>query len=89
MKKGGDGAVSKIWQMQEAKNKLSELVDLATSEGPQTITRHGKDAAILISPEEFRKLNGRKGTLLEFFQNSPLQGLDLERNRDFPREVDL
>ena len=81
--------MGKVWQMQEAKNKLSELVDRARTEGPQTITRHGKDAAIVISPEDFRGSNENKGTLLDFFRNSPLRGLDLERTVDDPREVDL
>ncbi len=81
--------MSKVWQMQEAKNKLSELVDRAATEGPQTITRHGKDAAIVISPEEFRKSNDDEESLLDFFRNSPLRGLDLERTVDYPREVDL
>lgn len=44
------------WQLQEAKQKLSRVVDLAVSEGPQTITRHGNAVAILVSIEEYRRL---------------------------------
>lgn len=44
------------WQLQEAKQKLSRVVDLAVSEGPQTITRHGNEVAILVSIEEYRRL---------------------------------
>jgi prevent-host-death family protein len=44
------------WQLQEAKQKLSTVVDRALSEGPQTITRHGVETAVVVSVEQFRKL---------------------------------
>jgi antitoxin Phd len=73
-----------VWQVQEAKNKLSEVIERALKEGPQTITRHGQDVAVLISCEEFRELTRPKQTLVEFFQRSPLAGVNLsiQRNKD-------
>lgn len=44
------------WQLQEAKNAFSEVVNRALTEGVQTITRHGKDVVVMLSQEEFRKL---------------------------------
>ena len=79
------------WQLQEAKNRLSELVRKAREEGPQVITVHGKDAAVIVSADHYRKLHRRKGSLVEFFQKSPLVGvgLDPSRSRDMGRGVDL
>jgi prevent-host-death family protein len=79
------------WQLQEAKNRLSELVRKAREEGPQVITVHGSDAAVVMSAEQYAKLARRKGTLVEFFRKSPLVGeeLDLTRSRDRGRRVDL
>ena len=79
------------WQLQEAKNRLSELVRKAREEGPQTITVHGKDAAVLVSAEQYTKAARRKGTLVEFFRKSPLVGaeLDLTRRRDRGRKVEV
>jgi prevent-host-death family protein len=79
------------WQLQEAKNRLSELVRKAREEGPQVITVHGSDAVVVMAAETFRKLSLRKGTLLEFFRRSPLVGveLDIKRSRDTGRAVSL
>ena len=79
------------WQLQEAKNRLSEVVRKAQSEGPQTITLHGKDAAVVVSAGEFARLPRRKGTLVDFFRNSPLVGVDLEvsRSKDTGRKIEL
>lgn len=79
------------WQLQEAKNRLSEVVRKAQHEGPQTITLHGKDAAVVISAKAFADLPQRKGTLVDFFRNSPFAGVDLKvtRSRDTGRKIDL
>ncbi|MGC1416398.1 MAG: type II toxin-antitoxin system Phd/YefM family antitoxin [Candidatus Acidiferrum sp.] len=79
------------WTVAEAKAKLSEVIERAQSSGPQRITRHGKDAAVLVSAEEWRRKTKRKGSLAEFFAESPLRGsgLDVERLKDEPREIDL
>ena len=53
------------WQLQEAKQKLSRVVDLAAKEGPQTITRHGNEVAVLVSIEEYRRLRESERPTLE------------------------
>ncbi|HEV7390172.1 MAG TPA: type II toxin-antitoxin system Phd/YefM family antitoxin [Burkholderiales bacterium] len=79
------------WQLQEAKNRLSEVVRKAQHEGPQTITLHGKDAVVVVSAQQFAKLPARKGTLVDFFRKSPLVGVDLKvtRSRDTGRKIEL
>lgn len=79
------------WQLQKAKNKLSEVVRKAREEGPQVITLHGEDAVVVISKDQYREISRPKTTLLDFFSGSPLAGfdLDLERSRDLGRKVKL
>ena len=79
------------WQLQEAKNRLSEVVRKARSEGPQVITLHGADAAVVVSAQDFVKLSRRRGKLVDFFRKSPLVGVDLNlaRSRDTGRKIDL
>jgi prevent-host-death family protein len=80
------------WQLQEAKNRLSEVVRRAKDEGPQVITLRGDDAVVVVAANDYRKLARRpKGTLTEFFRKSPLAGvaLDLSRSRDTGRPVRL
>jgi antitoxin Phd len=78
-----------LWQLQEAKNKFSEVVNHAQTEGPQEISRHGRKAAVVISFEEYQKLKKHKGSIADFFHSSPLYEIDLERATDRPREVEL
>ncbi len=78
-----------VWQLQEAKNKLSEVLDRALKNGPQEITKHGKKTAVILSIRDYQHLKRRKGTLAEFFKHSPLSGIDLKRQTDKSREVDL
>jgi prevent-host-death family protein len=81
------------WQLAEAKNKFSEVVDKALTKGPQRITRRGKDTVVLISAEEYDRLKEKKDgkmTFKEYLMNGPsLKGLDLTRSRELPRDVDL
>ncbi|CAN5906637.1 hypothetical protein BH23ACT11_BH23ACT11_00450 [soil metagenome] len=78
------------WQLQEAKQKFSELVRKAQEDGPQTVTRHGEDVVVIVPAEEYRRLTGKKQDFKEFLMSGPdLSVLDLERHREFPREVDL
>jgi antitoxin Phd len=79
------------WQLQDAKARLSEVVKLAQSEGPQAITVHGRPAAVLISREEYERLAARKLRFAEFIRRSPLAGVELElkRDRSLPRKVKL
>jgi prevent-host-death family protein len=82
---------SRRWQLQDAKNRLSEVVASAREEGPQTITLRGRPAAVVVSFEEFSRLTRPATTLTEFLLRSPLKGVDLkiDLSRDAAREVDL
>jgi antitoxin Phd len=82
------------WQLQAAKAQFSELFRRARSEGPQYVTRGGKDAVVIVPAEEFDRLTARTRqpeSLVEFFAQSPLAGadLDLERKPDYGRKVKL
>ena len=80
-----------VWQLQDAKNKFSEVVQRACTEGPQLVTRRGMDAVVIVSAREYQKMQRPKKGLVEFMRTSPLSDvkLDLERLRDTPRETDL
>jgi prevent-host-death family protein len=80
------------WQLQEAKNRLSEVVKKASNEGPQVITLRGDDAVVVVAAEEYARLTGKPGgDLVEFLRKSPLGAfvLDLTRSRDTGRRVEL
>jgi len=82
------------WQVQTAKARFSELFRLARTEGPQLITRQGKEGVVMMPVEQFEQLTGRSGqpkSLVQFFRASPLVGvkLDLERDKDTGREIEL
>lgn len=79
------------WQLQAAKNQLSELVRKARDEGPQVITLHGRDAVVVVSASDYARQAKPKGSLADFFRKSPLAGTALEigRSRDSGRPVKL
>ena len=86
--------MARKWQLQEAKNRLSEVVDLALEEGPQTVTRHGHEVVVIVSKSEFerrRRSRGPRGTLLPFLRHLSFAGakLDLERSKDSDRGLEL
>jgi prevent-host-death family protein len=70
------------WQLQEAKNKLSKVVAEAMQQGPQIITRHGVEVAIVLSYEEYRRLVASKEKLSDFFRQSPLAASDIDLSRE-------
>lgn len=80
-----------IWQLQDAKNRFSELVNKALDEGPQIVTRRGEEVVVVVSSKAYQKTIKTQTSLLEFFRQSPLLGveLDLERDPSFPRENQL
>ncbi len=79
------------WTLAEAKAKFSRVVDQARSQGPQTITRHGRSAVVLVAAEEWERKTKRAGNLAEFFAGSPLRasGLKVKRVKDRPRKLEL
>ena len=79
------------WTVAEAKAKFSEVIERAMSEGPQTITRKGRMAAVIVGAEEWERKTHRAGNLAEFFAASPLRGsgLKIRRSKERPREIGL
>ena len=82
------------WQLQTAKARFSELFRRARTEGPQLITRQGKDGVVMVPVEQFDQLVTRSRqpkSLVQFFRESPLVGLelDLERDKDTGRDLEL
>jgi antitoxin Phd len=86
--------VRKSWQLQEAKNHLSEVVDLALEEGPQTVTRHGREVVVIVAKRDYerrKRAHARRGSVLTFlrglgFARTPLK---LDRSKDSDRDVGL
>jgi antitoxin Phd len=83
--------VAKNWQLQEAKNQFSTVVDKALTDGYQVVTRHGQPAVVVMSVEDFRKLKPRAQSLSRFLADSPLGDLGgaPKRQHDLPRSVTL
>jgi prevent-host-death family protein len=82
------------WQLQTAKARFSELVRRALTEGPQTVTRQGRDEVVVIPADYFEQLRRRSTqpkSLVQFFAESPLAEveLDLSRDMDSGREIKL
>jgi prevent-host-death family protein len=79
------------WQIQQAKQRLSEVIRLAALEGPQKLTFRGAPAAWIISDEDYAKLTRHKESIVDFFQRSPHRDIDLsiERRKDLPRRIEL
>ncbi len=79
-----------IWQLQEAKAKLAQLIKDSKKE-PQIISRHGVNESVVMSFEKYQELLGQEKNLVSFIQASPLYGLDLELKRDTQtiREIKL
>ncbi len=69
------------WTVAEAKAKFSEVMEKAKSEGPQTITRNGRRAAVVVAAEEWDSKKKRDGNLADFFANSPLRGSRIKLDR--------
>ena len=83
--------MSRTWQLQEAKDQFSTVVDRALTDGIQFVTRHGKPAVVVVSVEEFRKLRPPRQPISRFLARSPLHDLGgaPRRQRDLPRKVPL
>jgi antitoxin Phd len=93
-KTGSLKAVGPSWQIQTAKARLSEVFRRARTEGPQLITRQGKEGVVMISDEQYDQLVSRSHqpkSIVQFFRESPLVGveLNLERDKDEGRDIAL
>lgn len=80
----------KTWQVQQAKTHLSELIEQAQTEGPQLITRHGNEQAVVLSIEEYKRLVAHKPDLKKHLLGGPkVDDFTIKRKRDFGRKVEL
>lgn len=76
------------WQVQEAKQRFSEVLRRAKSDGPQVVTRHGEEVAVIIDATEFHRLTGDTDDFKEFLRTgAPFDELDLSRSGELPREI--
>jgi prevent-host-death family protein len=87
-------SASESWQVQTAKARFSEVFRRARTEGPQRITKQGKESVVMVAEEQYERLVGRArqpANIVDFFRQSPLMGLelDLKRDRSPVRDVDL
>ena len=79
-----------MWQVQEAKARLSEVIERAQSDGPQFTTRHGAERAVVLSMEDYRALTERKMDFHEFLLSGPkVDNFETERDKDTGRDVDF
>ena len=78
------------WQIQDAKARLSELIERAGTEGPQTITRHGTERAVVLSIKDYRALAAHKPDFKAYLLGGPkVDDFPIERDRDTGRGVEL
>jgi antitoxin Phd len=77
------------WNLADAKNRFSEVVNLALTEGPQTIHRR-KDTVVLVAAEEYERLTGKLPAFKDYLtQGESFEGLDLTRDQSPARDVSL
>ncbi|MBA2375841.1 MAG: type II toxin-antitoxin system Phd/YefM family antitoxin [Rubrobacter sp.] len=79
------------WQLQEAKQKFSEVVNRSLAEGPQFVTRRGEEVAVIVSLEDYDRLLGENGNeVKDFLLSGPeLPDLDIRRDEAPARVVDF
>lgn len=78
------------WQIQEAKARLSEVIEEAVSKGPQIITRHGAERAVILSAEDYRSLAAQKPDLRAYLLAGPkVDSFEIKRRRDTGRNIKL
>ncbi len=88
---GGKPMPKGRWKLEDAKARFSEVVRHAREDGPQRVTVRGHDAVVIMSVEEFERLvpNAPRAPFLQFMESLHLGGLDVEREPDRGRAVDL
>ncbi|HEY6433185.1 MAG TPA: type II toxin-antitoxin system Phd/YefM family antitoxin [Acetobacteraceae bacterium] len=78
------------WQVQDAKTRLSEVIERARTEGPQTITRHGAERAVVLSIEDYRVLSAHKPDFRAYLLGGPkVDDFTVKRDRDPGRAVEF
>ena len=78
------------WQLQEAKSRFSEVVDLTLTEGPQLVTRRGEEAVVILAAADYRRLVGEAPNLIDHLINAPRgEALAIERSVEPIRDLSL
>jgi len=78
------------WQLQDAKQRFSQLVRTAQDEGPQVVTRHGEEVAVVVSIEEYRRLTADKPDFKDFLLSAPdLDLLEIARTTERARTIEF
>ena len=79
-----------MWQLAEAKNKFSEIVEKALSEGPQYVTKHGREAVVVVSAADYRRLAGQGMTFKEYLcSGESFEDMELVRDQSPVRDIEL
>jgi antitoxin Phd len=76
----------KTWTLGNAKHQFSQLVKLAVTTGPQTVTKFGRPVVVIVSVDEFKRMSPPKETLAEFFAPLKRSGINLTRSKDLGRK---
>ena len=77
------------WPVQDAKQRFSELIRTAHAEGPQVVTRHGEEIAVIIDIVDYRHLKGEIAEFKDYLRSGPdFDDLDLARSADRPRDIE-
>ena len=78
------------WQLQDAKQQFSRLIKLAHSDGPQVVTRHGRDVAVVLDIDEYRRIRSDGGAFKRFLAQAPnFDALEVDRSKEPASVVDL
>jgi prevent-host-death family protein len=78
------------WQLQTAKQKFSEVVERALADGPQVVTRRGREVVVVLGIDEYRRLRAGAPDFKRFLRDAPdFELLDLERSGAAARPVEL
>ena len=78
------------WQVQNAKTRLSEVIERARAEGPQMITKHGKERAVVLSIEDYRVLAAHRPDFKSYLLDGPkVDDFTIERTQDAGRNIEL
>lgn len=77
------------WQLQDAKNRLSEVVDQALQSGPQVVTRRGEPVVVVVAYDTWQRKTSSRGSFKDLLLRAPLGDLDLSRDPDPGRDLDL
>ena len=79
------------WQVQEAKQRFSEVLRAAEAGEPQIVTKHGEEVAVVIDIAEYRRLRGETMSFMDYLRAEPTfdEELPIERSTALPRDVDL